>query len=209
MADLIMISEAWQNNLDQKIESGNTAMESKTENYPMVHLAGTLYRSREREMGILQLFADELTGQGLKVGGIVQEALRNLDGSISGLDVVELDTGHRIAINRPKKSQSISKTCSLDTQALAETSSAVQRAITQGVDLIIVEKYGEQEQLGQGLADDILQAASEGIPTLVAVPDGVCDKWREFTGGMSDEIPYSLVAFRSWWEQVLQHRIQP
>ncbi len=183
--------------------------DTDTETYAKVYLAGALYRSREREMGILQRFAEELTAQGRRVGGIVQEALRNEDGSISGLDVVELDTGHRIAINRPRKSDGDSKTCSLDTQALAETSSAIQRAISQTMDLIIVEKYGEQEQMGQGLASDILQAVAEGIPTLVAVPDGVCDKWREFTGEMGDEIPYSLTAFRSWWEQVQAHGNKP
>ena len=176
----------------------------KTENakFPDVCFAGAIYRSREREIGLLQRFADELTTQGWRVGGIVQEIIKNEDGTSGGLDAVELDTGHRIPINRPTKSSLDSKTCSLDTQALAETSSSIERAIEQGMDLILVEKYGEQEQQGHGLASDILHAVSEGVPTLVAVPDGVREKWGEFTGDMGDEIPYSIDAFRSWWEQV-------
>jgi len=167
-----------------------------------IHLAGALYRSREREIGLLQRFADELTAQGWRVGGIVQEILRRDAGCSGGVDAVELDTGHHIPINRPTKTSLENNTCSLDTQALAETSSAIERAIAQRMDLILVEKYGEQEQLGQGLAADILHAVSEGIPTLVAVPDGVRGKWREFTGELGDEIPYHIDAFRDWWARV-------
>ncbi len=166
-----------------------------------INLVGAMYRSRERDVGLLQRFADELTENGWRVGGIVQEVLKNQDGSAAGLDAVELTTNNRFAINRPTQSTMDYKTCSLDTQVLAEASGVSQRAIDRGVDVILVEKYGEQEQLGLGLADDILTAASEGIPTLVAVPDGVRDKWSEFTGSMGDEIPFTIDAFRAWWEQ--------
>ncbi len=167
-----------------------------------ISLAGALYRSRERETGLLQRFADELTAQGWRVGGIVQEILKKEDGAGGGIDAVELDTGHHIAINRPTKATLENKSCSLDTQALAETSTAIERAIAQGMDLILVEKFGEQEQQGQGMAANILHAAAEGVPTLVAVPDGVRGKWAEFTGDMGDEIPYTIEAFRAWWERV-------
>jgi len=72
--------------------------------------------------------------------------------------------------------------------------------------LILVEKFGEQEQLGLGLSGDILHAVSNGIPTLVAVPDGVRDKWSEFTGDLGDEIPFELEAFHAWWEKVCPDR---
>ena len=176
------------------------------ENDSGISLAGALYRSRERESGLLQRFADELTAQGWRVGGIVQEILKNADGTGGGIDAIELDTGHRIAINRPTRASLENKTCSLDTQALAETSSAIERAVEQRMDLILVEKFGEQEQQGHGMAADILHAVSEGVPTLVAVPDGVRGRWGEFTGNMGDEIPYTIEAFRTWWEQVRPRR---
>ena len=166
-----------------------------------IYLAGAMYKSREREIGLLQRFADELKAQGWRVGGIVQELVTNTDGSRGGIDAVDLDSGQHIAINRPTRASLETKSCSLDTQALAQTSSAIERAIEHHMDLILVEKYGEQEQQGQGLATDILRAVSEGIPTLVAVPDGVRDRWGKFTGDMGDEIPYTLEAFRAWWEQ--------
>ena len=69
------------------------------------------------------------------------------------------------------------------------------------MDLIIVEKFGEQEQQGGGLADEILRAVSEGIPTLVAVPDGVREVWREFTGDLGEELSFEMDSFRAWWRQ--------
>ncbi len=177
-------------------------MNNVTSQHSGIYLAGALYRSREREIGLLQRFADELKTQGWRVGGIVQELVVNADGSRGGIDAVDLDSGQHIAINRPTKASVETKSCSLDTQALAQTSNAIERAIEQHMDLIVVEKYGEQEQHGQGLATDILRAVSEGIPTLVAVPDGVRDRWGTFTGDMGDEIPYTIEAFRAWWERI-------
>ncbi len=171
-----------------------------------VRLAGTLYRSKEREFGLLQRFARELQAQGWRVGGIVQVSLREGGDCIGGVDAIELDTGLHIPINRPTKSSLENNTCTLDTQALAQTSAAIARAITQRMDLIVVEKFGEQEQQGHGLATDILNAVAEGIPTLVAVPQGVRAQWREFTGNLGDETPYSIDALRDWWERVRPSR---
>ncbi len=41
----------------------------------------------------------------------------------------------------------------------------------------------------------------EGIPTLVAVPDGVREVWREFTGDLGEELSFEMDSFRAWWRQ--------
>ncbi len=169
-------------------------------------LAGAFYVSRKREPGLLKRFVDELSAQGWRVGGIVQEILLDEDGNAIGIDAIEIDTGARIAINRPTKTDRMHKTCSLDTTKLAETSSAIERAVESGMDLIIVEKFGEQEQQGAGMAGDILHAVSEGVPTLVAVPDGVRDLWREFTGEMGDEVDFNYQSLHDWWSRVQPQR---
>lgn len=164
-------------------------------------LAAAVYPSRQRELGILRRFADEVKAEGWRVGGIVQEVLKDADDVTIGIDAIELDTGHHFAINRPTDSDRINKTCSLNPAVLAEASAALDRAIRSHMDLVIIEKFGEQEQQGSGLADEILRAVSEGIPTLVAVPNGVRDVWREFTGNMGDELNFDMASFREWWRQ--------
>lgn len=169
-----------------------------------IALAGALYPSRKRELGVLRAFADEVMADGWRVGGIVQEILKGPDDMTIGIDAVELDTGHRFAINRPTDSDRLNKTCSLNPSVLAEASGALDRAIRSHMDLVVVEKFGEQEQQGDGLADEILRAVSEGIPTIVAVPNGVRDVWCEFTGGMGEELNFDIESFRDWW-----HRHRP
>lgn len=169
---------------------------------PEIALAGAIYPSRQRELGLMRAFADEVTADGWRVGGIVQEVLKDDDGNTIGIDAIELDTGNRFEINRPTKSDRENKTCSLNTLVLAEAGGELDRAIRARADLVLIEKFGEQEQQGGGLADEILRAVSEGIPTLVAVPDGVRDVWLEFTGGMGEEMEFNLDSFRAWWARV-------
>ena len=168
---------------------------------PKIALAGALYPSRQRELGVMRAFADEIMADGWRVGGIVQEVLKGPGDVTVGIDAIELDTGHRFAINRPTDSDRLNKTCSLNPSVLAEASGALDRAIRSHMDLVVVEKFGEQEQQGEGLADEILRAVSGGIPTLVAVPNGVGDVWREFTGDLGEDLTFDMVSFRDWWRR--------
>jgi uncharacterized protein len=184
-----------------QFESGKTIVTDQLFD-PEIRLAGAFYTSGQQEMGLLRSFADEVAASGWRVGGIVQELLTDEEGVTIGLDGVALDTGERIAINRPTKEDRLHHTCSLDKSALAEASGAVDRAIRAGVDLVVIEKFGEQEQKGDGLAHDILHAVSEGIPTLVAVPDGVREQWNEFSGCLGQDLVFGVTAFQDWWNSV-------
>ena len=164
--------------------------------------AATFYPKTNRDRGLLGRFAGELKKDGVRVGGLVQEALSDGKGGKHGLDVIELDTNRRIAINRPTRSQIIYGECSLDMSALVESSAAIRRAIEGPADLIIIEKFGDQEQKGKGLAAEILAAMAGGIPTLVAVPEDAADIWNEFSGGLAAAVPFEAKALREWWKKI-------
>lgn len=166
---------------------------------PTIRAAAVLYTPDTTAEFVLTGFADELKSEGLSVGGLVQEFLYDDEKNRIGLDAIEVDTGKRIPINRPTESDKINGVCSLDRSALAESTEALRRAIKDRVDLIVVEKFGEQEQQGHGLADEILTAMSEGIPTVVLVPASALEQWNTFSGGMSDLLPCSADAVRKWW----------
>jgi len=118
--------------------------------------------------------------------------------------MVELDTGRRTAINSPTRETQDNKTCSVNTSALMESTKALRRAIREGVDLIVLEIFGEQEQKGQGLNDEIFAAIAEEIPLLIAVPTFALELWQERNGALGDTLPYDLDACRHWWARV-QH----
>ncbi len=161
--------------------------------------AAAVYARDLQDRNALSDFAAELRARGVRVGGLVQDVLRDGAGKMTGIDMVALDTGQRIAINRPTRENLENKTCSLDTSALTESTEALRRAIREGVDLIVLEKFGEQEQKGQGLNDEIFMAIAEEIPLLIAVPEFALDLWQERTGAMGETLPYSIDAFQRWW----------
>ena len=83
--------------------------------------------------------------------------------------------------------------------ALADAGAPLRRALINRQDLIVAEKFGEQEQSGAGLADDILNVIAEGLPVLVLVPEPALACWRELTGGETAEVPCEADALRRWW----------
>jgi len=91
-------------------------------------------------------------------------------------------------------------TCSLDTSVLVESSAALRRAIAERVDLIVLEKFGDQEQKSQGLSDEIFTAIAENIPLLIAVPQDALELWKERSGGLSEILDFKVEQFCYWWQ---------
>ncbi len=80
-----------------------------------------------------------------------------------------------------------------------ETSAILRDAIRTRPDLVVIEKFGDQEQKGEGLLDEIMQIIAEGIPLLIAVPEPALDIWRRQCGGLGATLPYTRDAMRDWW----------
>ena len=167
-----------------------------------IHAAAMLYPSGSGSKDTLLTFVQGLKTNGYSVGGILQELIFDESGVNIGVDAIALDNEERFPIVRPSKEDIAAGSCGLDRSTLSESSVALRRAIAAPVDLLVVEKFGEREQLGEGLADDILRAMSDGIPTLVAVPNSAEPKWTEFTGGLSANLTTDLSDLENWWRSV-------
>ena len=134
-----------------------------------------------------------------RVGGVLQEALFNSEGEVVGLNAVDVLTNRRIPITRPVKNDD---ECGLDVSALAETSGIIQDAINDRLDLVVVEKFGELEQNGNGLIDEILQTIAEGIPLLISVPEAALPVWQDWSGELGSVLPFTEEAFEQWWQNL-------
>lgn len=168
---------------------------------PNIYAAAVVYSAQTADKAALSSFAAQICQQGYSVGGIIQDILYDDRGVKIGADAVALDNGDRFPIVRPSKEDIAAGSCGLDQSVLTESSVVLRRAIAAKVDLLVVEKFGEREQLGEGLADDIMAAMSEGIPVLVAVPAAATEKWKKFTGGLGDMLPLDLVSLQNWWQK--------
>ena len=164
---------------------------------PRLPPAAVLYTPASDGRSALAHFTEELKGRGWRVGGLLQEVSHDSDGQRTGIDAIEVDTGRRISLALPGKTTP--ESCILDRSALAEATGALRRAVSERMDLIVVEKFGEREQAGEGLADEILAAMAEGIATMVSVPAEAVDEWSRFCGGLSVLLPSETKALWRWW----------
>ncbi|TAN79875.1 MAG: DUF2478 domain-containing protein [Magnetospirillum sp.] len=160
-------------------------------------IGAVIYAPGQPPEALLTAFAGQLQARGFRVGGLLQETKRAADGRKTDMLVTELDTGRRLSIGQALGKAS--KACILDTQALAEASGAMRRAIDSRVDLLFVNKFSKSECEGQGLAAEMLAAVAEGIPTLTAVPGVLIEEWIAFTGGRTDLLAPTPEALWRWW----------
>jgi nucleoside-triphosphatase THEP1 len=161
--------------------------------------AAAVYKPGTGDRTALLKFVEKQKSQNTRVGGILQEALFNSAGEIAGLNAIDVSTNRRIPITRPVKNDD---ECGLDVSALAEATGIISKAISDGVDLMVVEKFGEQEQNGKGLIDEILRTIVEGIPLLISIPEAALPIWQERSGELGSVLPFSEEAFQQWWKSI-------
>lgn len=168
-----------------------------------IMVAAVVFRYDEDDRRALADFARELANGGWRLGGMVQESVFDERGRRTHIDSVDLATGDRIMINQPSRNWPDGHDCTLDTAALADAGAPLRRALVDSPDLVIAEKFGDQEETGAGLADDILAVIAQGLPILVLVPEPALARWREVTGGEIPELPCDAKALRRWWQDRL------
>ena len=164
-----------------------------------IQAAAIVFRAGKHDRLALADFARELAAAGIRLGGMVQEAFCDEQGRRIRIDSVDLATGDRVTINQPGGTGPDGTDCTLDTAALADAGAPLRRALIDRPDVIVIEKYGEQEQNGAGLVNDILEVMADGLTTLVLVPEPALANWRELTGGEITELPCEADALRRWW----------
>jgi nucleoside-triphosphatase THEP1 len=168
---------------------------------PEIHAAAVVFRLGEHDRRALADFAQQLADSGCRIGGMVQLAFFDDQGRRTHIASVDLATGDHVMINHPGRMLPYSKECTLDTAALADAGAPLRRALVDRPDLVIAEKFGEQERGGAGLFEDILSVMAEGLPTLVLVPEPDLACWREVTGGEIPELPCKAAALQQWWRE--------
>ena len=170
-----------------------------TTNYTKAPFAAAVYKPDTVDRMALLKFVEKQKSRNTRVGGVLQEALFNSAGGIVGLDAVDVLTNRRIPISRPAKN---ADECGLDVSALVETTSIIRSAINDRLDLVVVEKFGELEQSGKGLIDEILLTIVEGIPLLISVPEAALPVWQDRSGELGSVLPFTEEAFEQWWQDL-------
>ncbi len=147
---------------------------------------------------VLEAFVLALKAEGVRVGGVYQRTIGQ-DCACKQMTLVDALSGEVIPI-----SQNLgrgSNSCVLDGDGLASAAVAVQRARTEGVDLLVFNKFSSRECEGKGLALEMFDAMADGVPVLTTIAERYLPRWQEMSGGVGSLLPASVPALRAWWEQ--------
>ena len=164
-----------------------------------VLFAATVYTPKTGDRKSLHRFVETLKQQGVNVAGIIQKKKPMGKGEMSEVMAVDIRTGQQHSLNKPTRDSWENRECSLDTTVLTQTTEILRSAVTDKVDLIVVEKFGDEEKNGGGLCDEILNGIASGVPFLVAVPETNLDEWTKRTGGTGTALTFDESALQSWW----------
>lgn len=167
---------------------------------PIAPFAAAVYHPNTGDRMALLKFAEKQKALNFRIGGVLQEAVFDATGQISAFNAIDVSNNRRIPISLPARNND---ECGLDVSALAQTTLIIRQAISDQVDLMVVEKFGEQEQEGKGLIDEIMQTIVEGIPLLICVPEAALPVWQEISGELGSVLDFSEVVFETWWADLM------
>lgn len=160
----------------------------------LVYAAGTGRRTDQ----ILCNIAAALSDQGYRLAGTVQRAFERADRCACDMIVCDLATGHELKISQDRGAHA--RGCRLNPQSPEELVGSTETALADGVDALIVNKFGKQEGLGAGFRDVIARAVTDGIPSLVAVNVTCIEAWRVFAADIADEMSPDEDSINAWFQ---------
>ncbi len=167
-------------------------------------VAAILYDRGDPVEELMAAVAARLRSDAIHVSGLVQHNLRSGERAHCIFELEDLITGTRYPLTQ--NLGSASEACALDTTALADASQALRQAIADRAQIVIVNKFGEQEATGHGLRNEMMQIVMAGIPMLTAVSRRHLAQWLQFAGKNPQLLPMSLPAVLSWTSRA-QNRI--
>lgn|SRR6478735_935535 len=162
----------------------------------MTMLAAIPYASGSAIDAFMQGLAAQLRQRGLRLGGVVQHNDDACDDRCMAMSLEDLGSGRRFPISQDLGAAAAG--CHLDAAGLAAASAAFAGALAERVDLVIVNKFGKQEALGEGLRQEIADAVMAGLPVLIAVRHDFLPAWRDFAGDDWVELAADAVAVERW-----------
>jgi len=158
-------------------------------------IAAVISRASGDADDLLAACAARWQAEGRRVRGLLQANCESA--GKCRLSLIDLADGSVMPITQELGSGS--SACSLDPQRLTEAGNALRRALAEGADLVIVNRFGALEAAGEGFAAEMLEIMSRGIPLLTVVPLPRLEAWRHFTGGLGVELAAEAAALTAWF----------
>jgi hypothetical protein len=163
-------------------------------------VAAILYERGVDVDGLILDACTALRAGGLRIGGIVQRSLGERASCASSIHVVDLLTGEPFNIWQQRGPDA--RGCRLDQRGLIGAEPAILAAIADGVDLVVINRFGRAESLGGGLLACFAASLEAGIPLLTAVRPPYDAAWSAFHGGIGHDLPARPESILTWMHAV-------
>lgn len=158
-------------------------------------IAAVLADDGTATQALLAAMVADWRDSGAKIAGVLGE-LHGLPDRTCGAGFLrDIASGrpYRIYLEAPTRENS----CHLDAVGVASACKAILDQISIS-DLVVLNKFGKLERMGDGLAAAFEFAISVGKPVLTTVSDRHRDAWRTFAPNTSF-LPADKVALQNWW----------
>lgn len=159
-------------------------------------LAAIVYSSGFPIDELMVEIAGRLKQAAVRLGGVVQHNQGDCASGCAAMALEDLASGKRFPISEDRGAGATG--CRLDATGLAAAGGAVASALSGPVDLLIINKFGKQEALGQGLRAEIAAGFLSGLPLLTAVRDDMLAAWNDFVGEDWQALPPEHGAVEDW-----------
>jgi|SoiMethySBSTD1v2_1073268.scaffolds.fasta_scaffold1400111_1 uncharacterized protein DUF2478 len=166
-----------------------------------IRLAAVAY---DRGFDIDRLLVDvceRLARRGVRLGGLLQISTGAKGRCATTVHVVDLRTNAVFDIWEDRGA--CARGCRLDERGLAAASSALDRAIADRVDLVVMNRFGRAESLGGGLLGPLASAVAAELPVLTAVRAPYDLAWAKFHGGLAKELPADVASVTAWAQDMV------
>ncbi len=147
--------------------------------------------------GLLSDISQTLGRQGLIVRGALQTRGPEIgECHCADMDLTTIGSTRVFRISQPLGNGSHG--CRLHPGALAECSAFLADELSQGADLLILNRFGRGESDGRGFRDLISVALGLGVPILTAVRPTYVEQWAEFGAELCCDLPMERAAVLNW-----------
>jgi hypothetical protein len=170
---------------------------------PKALLAAVIYQSGFPVDTFMAAVVGGLQAEGMRVGGAVQ--LNAGSTACSVMSLQNLATGERFGISQ--QLGSYARGCRLDPLGLATATAQLEAATMEGLELLVLNKFGKAEAEGGGLRGVLARALECGVPVLTAVRSPYTDAWLAFHGGLATELAPCRETTLDWCRTVARKSV--
>lgn len=168
-----------------------------------MRVAAVVYGMGEAERVDRELagLAGRLRQGGYTLAGAVQHNTVEGSSPCADMTLEDLATGARLDISTPLARAGGG--CRLDATALEDATGIMAGALDRPVDLVIINRFGKQEIMGNGFRNMMEAAVTRDIPLLTALNGVHRSAWDDFADGMADILPPDADIIERWCRSVL------